>query len=230
MVGCGIRRPELALVIHAKATPPPPPPPSIPPSPVCRGFTWIIPLPPALAGNSIDGPRSHTHAAFFLLLYFLTGRQHFYQKSRKGKKRSWCVKNNNILRSVLPGELHSKGLCHVFEAGNLCPRSFAAHHCNPISAHVSVRRGQHLHPAYPFMCHPLSAACAVCVPVSRAFSGISASTPVSGLKHLEMHFLHWTGFSLGRSFPVNNMLYYACSLIWMHSEGPSPELSDLAGK
>lgn len=27
---------------------------------------------------------------------------------------------------------------------------------------LSVRRGQHLHPAYPFMCRPRSAACAVC--------------------------------------------------------------------
>lgn len=158
MVGCGIRRPELALVIHAKATPPPPPPPSVPPSPVCRGFTWIIPLPPALGGNSIDGPPSHTLTTFFTLHF--TGRQHFYQKGwRGGKKCSWCEKNNNVLWSVLPGGLNFKGLCHVFEAGNFCPRSIAAIPHPPL---LSVRRGQHLHPAHPFMCHPLSAACAVC--------------------------------------------------------------------
>lgn len=42
--GSGIRRPELALVIHAKATPSTLPLPlSIPASPLCSGFTWIIP-------------------------------------------------------------------------------------------------------------------------------------------------------------------------------------------
>lgn len=88
MVGCGIRRPELALVIHAEATPPPPPPPSIPPSPVCRGFTWIIPLPPARGGNSIDGPRSHTHTAFFFFtLHFNRAAAFSFTRKAEGEEK-----------------------------------------------------------------------------------------------------------------------------------------------
>lgn len=156
MVGCGIRRPELALVIHAKATPPPPPPPSIPPSPVCRGFTWIIPLPPALGGNSIDGPPSHHifHFTFYCPAAFSSDRR------KKKQMLTMWEKNNNIRWSVLPGGLHFKGLYHVFETA-LFETYSALHRCNPTPAPPSVRRGQHLHPAYPFMCHPLSAACAV---------------------------------------------------------------------
>lgn len=152
---------------------------------------------------------------YIFLLYILTGRKHFLSERLKGKKNcSWCVKNNNNRWSVLPGGLHFKGLCHVFKAGNLRPRSIAAipHpplcrsggdsvYIPPIHLCVTTR---YLQPA-------------PCVPVSRAFNRISASTPVSGLKHFEMHFLHWTGFLLGRGerFPINNVLHYPCNLIRM---------------
>lgn len=212
MVGCGIRRPELALVIHAKATPPPPPPPSVPPSPVCRGFTWIIPLPPALGGNSIDGPPSHTLTTFFTLHF--TGRQHFYQKGWRGEKNAHDVRKTIMFcGACCRADFTSRDYVMFLKRATSVRAPSLQSHTRP-----SCRSGGdsiYIPPIH--LCVTRYLLPVPCVPVSRAFSWISASAPVSGLKHFEMHFLHWTGFLLRRSeqFPINNVLYNACGLIRM---------------
>lgn len=128
-----------------------------------------------------------TQQVFFLLLYISTDQQHYLTERLKGEKNcSRCVKNNNMLWSVLPGGLHFKGLCHVFEAGNLRPHSFAA------IPHPPMCRsgGDSIYIPPIHLCVTRYLLPVPCVPVSRAFNRISASTPVSGLKHFEMHFLH----------------------------------------
>lgn len=126
----------------------------------------------------------------------------FYHMAEGGKKKcSQCSKNNAAVWSVQPGSIDSlyrtlQGIISCCRARQLMS-VFISHHSNPTSIPLSVRRAQHLHPAYPLRVsrYLLSV---VCVPVSRAFNRISVSTPVSGLKHFEMHFLRWAGFLVGQ--------------------------------